>query len=196
MGLNVPVREGGSAAATSDDLPDAEADRDGGVPAGLVHDRRELRLVLGQFPTGVTVVTCVGPDGPVGMTANSLASVSLDPPLVLWSLARDARSFAALAHAERFAFSVLSTAQIALSARFSRSGTDKFLGVRWQPGLGAVPLLGGASAHIECVRHAAYPGGDHLIVVGMVERFARHDADPLVFAQGRYGTVAGHPEAS
>lgn len=157
-------------------------------------DTREFRRTLGQFATGVTIVTCVGEDGaPVGMTANSFASVSLDPPLVLWSLDRRARSYDAFAAAPRFAFSVLSQGQVELSNRFAQSGPDKFETVAWTGGIGGVPLMPEPAATFECVRHAAFDGGDHLILVGRVERFARAERPGLVFHAGRYGAVAPHP---
>jgi flavin reductase (DIM6/NTAB) family NADH-FMN oxidoreductase RutF/DNA-binding MarR family transcriptional regulator len=157
-------------------------------------DTRELRRALGQFATGVTVVTCLAPDGtPVGMTANSFASVSLAPPLVLWSVDRRARSFAAFAAAPRFAFSVLSQDQVELSNRFAQHGADKFSEVEWTPGLGGVPLMPDPAATIECVTHAVFDGGDHVIMVGRVERFARAERRGLVFHAGRYGAVAPHP---
>lgn len=166
----------------------------GGGSRSAVPDSRELRRTLGQFATGVTVVTCLGPGGQlVGMTANSFTSVSLEPPLVLWSVDRKARSFEAFANAERFAFSVLSQGQVDIANRFARPGADKFGTLDWQPGLGGVPLLPGAAAHVECARHEAFDGGDHLVVVGRVVRFARHERPALVFAQGRYGAVAPHP---
>lgn len=157
-------------------------------------DPRALRQTLGQFATGVTVVTCRGEAGePVGMTANSFASVSLDPPLVLWSVDRSARSFTAFAAAERFAFSILAQDQADHSNRFSKPGTEKFASVAVEEGAGGVPLIADAAAHLECVRHATFDGGDHLVIVGRVERFVRHERRGLVFAQGRYGVVAPHP---
>ena len=157
-------------------------------------DRRALRQTLGQYATGVTVVTCRGPAGePVGMTANSFSSVSLEPPLVLWSVDRSARSFDAFAAAERFAFSILAQDQADHSNRFSKPGTEKFAGVTLEEGAGGVPLIAGAAAHFECLQHATFDGGDHLVIVGRVERFVRHERRGLVFAQGRYGVVAPHP---
>ncbi|MEO1105073.1 MAG: flavin reductase family protein, partial [Pseudomonadota bacterium] len=157
-------------------------------------DKRALRQTLGQFATGVTVVTCRAPDGtPVGMTANSFTSVSLEPPLVLWSVDRTARSFEAFAGAQDFAFSVLAQDQAAISNRFSKPGVAKFAGGGWSPGRADVPLIDEAAAHIECVQHTAFAGGDHLIIVGEVVRFKRSARRPLVFAQGRYGVVAPDP---
>ncbi len=157
-------------------------------------DTRALRHALGQFATGVTIVTCRAADGtPVGMTANSFASVSLDPPLVLWSVDRNARSFAHFAEAEAFAFTILAQDQVDLSNRFARPGADKFAETACEDGLGGVPLIEGAAGHFECTREAAFDGGDHLIIVGRVRRFARYDRPCLVFAQGRYGAIAAHP---
>ena len=157
-------------------------------------DTRALRHTLGQFATGVTIVTCLADDDtPVGMTANSFSSVSLDPPLVLWSVDRRAGSFTPFAKAERFAFSVLAQDQVELSNRFAQPGAEKFSHVAWAAGLGGVPLIPDAAAHIECVQHATAEGGDHLIIIGRVERFERYDRRGLVFAHGRYGAVAPHP---
>ncbi len=157
-------------------------------------DTRELRRTLGQFATGVTIVTCLAEDGsPVGMTANSFSSVSLDPPLVLWSLDRRARSFPAFSAARHFAFSVLAQDQVELSNRFAQPGVEKFGTVDWRTGIAGVPLIPDPAAHFECTQHATFDGGDHLIVVGRVERFVRYDRRALVFAHGRYGAVAPHP---
>jgi flavin reductase (DIM6/NTAB) family NADH-FMN oxidoreductase RutF/DNA-binding MarR family transcriptional regulator len=162
------------------------------VAAGF--DTREYRRALGQFATGVTIVTCRAEDGtPVGMTANSFSSVSLDPPLVLWSLDRRTRSFPHFAAAERFGFSVLSQEQVELSNRFAQHGADKFDGVDWTEGLGGVPLMPEPAATFECRRHAVFDGGDHLVIVGRVERFVRAERPGLVFHGGRYGAVAPHP---
>ncbi|WMS41461.1 flavin reductase [Acuticoccus sp. MNP-M23] len=157
-------------------------------------DTRAMRQTLGQFATGVTIVTCRGADGlPVGMTANSFASVSLEPPLVLWSVDRKARSFAAFAAAPAFAFSILAQDQVDLSNRFARPGADKFAATPCDEGLDGVPLISGAAGHFECVQETAFDGGDHLIIVGRVRRFARFEKPCLVFAQGRYGAIAAHP---
>ncbi|MEM9224792.1 MAG: flavin reductase [Pseudomonadota bacterium] len=165
---------------------------DGVREAGI--DKRALRQTLGQFATGVTVVTCLGPDGdPVGMTANSFASVSLDPPLVLWSVDRTARSFDVFAGAKAFAFSVLAQDQAGLSNRFASPGTEKFAAGGWSAGREGVPLIDHAAAHIECRQHATFEGGDHLIIVGEVLAFHRFTRRPLVFSQGRYGAVAPDP---
>lgn len=160
-----------------------------------IDDPAAFRRCLGQFATGVTVITASGPDGPVGMTANSFSSVSLDPPMVLWSAKRQSPSFSAFEAATHFAINVLGSDQVAASKHFGKSGPDKFDGVAWTPGAGGAPILRGVVASFECRRIAAHPGGDHVIFVGEVERFARFDRDVLLFAQGRYAVASDHPEA-
>ena len=150
-------------------------------------DPRELRRVLGSFTTGVTVITTVDEGGQAwGLTANSFSSVSLDPPLVLWSQAVTAPSHAVFRTARNFAINILAEDQITLSERFSRAGKDKFLGVRTCEGLGSVPLIEGCAAHLECSQAGIYPGGDHAIFLGRVERFRRSSLRGLVFGRGHY----------
>ena len=150
-------------------------------------DPTALRQALGQFATGVTVVTIPGPQG---FTANSFASVSLDPPLVLWSPARSSSRFPAFSTAPHFAIHVLAEDQFGLSRRFVRGG-EGFEGLKHEVSDQGVPLLGGALARFECVQEATHEGGDHLIVVGRVVRFAVTPGAPLVFAQGGYGAMRG-----
>jgi 4-hydroxyphenylacetate 3-hydroxylase, reductase component len=146
---------------------------------------RELRDALGRFATGVTVVTTMTSDGPLGITANSFSSVSLMPPLVLWSPARKSQRFPAFEAASHFAIHVLSASQQALAERFSRAG-DAFDDLAFRPGHGRAPLLDGCVARFECRHAAGYDGGDHLIVVGEVLRFEEHDLPPLLYYRGRY----------
>jgi flavin reductase (DIM6/NTAB) family NADH-FMN oxidoreductase RutF len=152
-------------------------------------DPRALRDAFGRFATGVCLVTTQGPEGPVGFTANSFASVSLDPPLVLWSPARAARRFGIFAAAPFYAIHVLAADQADLVARFARTG-DGFLGL--EPGEGAEgqPTLP-ALARFDCAAHAMHDGGDHAILVGRVLRVTLSEGAPLVFSQGRYGGFAG-----
>jgi flavin reductase (DIM6/NTAB) family NADH-FMN oxidoreductase RutF len=150
----------------------------------------ELRKALGRFATGVTVVTTMTPTGPLGMTANSFASVSLDPPLVLWSPARRSRRFPAFEAASHFAIHVLSAGQRPLAERFARSGHD-FAGLEFEAGHGGAPLLAGCSARFECRHAAGYDGGDHLIVMGEVLRLVEADVPPLIFHRGRYSALGG-----
>ncbi|MEM8787222.1 MAG: flavin reductase family protein [Pseudomonadota bacterium] len=148
-------------------------------------DERALRNALGCFPTGVTVVTALSGRGPMGITANSFASVSLDPPLVLWAPARHSPRFPAFESADHFAIHVLAAEQRDLAVRFARSGED-FEGLNYGAGLGGVPLFDGCAARFECAHSAGHDGGDHLIVVGEVKRFERADRPPLVFHRGAY----------
>jgi len=153
-------------------------------------DGRALRDALGRYATGVTVVTTQTDEGPLGITANSFASVSLDPPLVLWSPARRSRRFPAFEAASHFAIHVLSEEQQALAERFARSGDD-FSGVATRPGLGAAPLIDGCAARLECQHAAQHEGGDHLIVVGEVLRFEQGPGAPLIFFGGGYRRLGG-----
>jgi len=154
-------------------------------------DMRSFRDALGSFATGVTVITTRASDGsPVGLTANSFNSVSLEPPMVLWSLARSSRSLAAFEQASHWAVHVLAADQEAVSNRFARRGEEKFAGLALEHGAGDVPLLPGCAARFECRGALRYDGGDHVIFVGEVVRFARGDAAPLVFHAGQYALAA------
>ena len=158
-------------------------------------DRRDFRKALGQFTTGVTVITTRGIDGRrVGMTANSFSSVSLDPPLVLWSLARQAPSVGDFTGASHFAINVLAAHQHHLSRQFSTPQADKFGGVDCCEGTAGVPLLNGVIARFVCRNVKQYDGGDHLIFIGEVERYDRFDGEPLVFHSGYYQVTTRHPE--
>lgn len=149
-------------------------------------DARALRDVLGCFGTGVTVVTAQTPGGPLGITANSFASVSLEPPLVLWSPAMASRRFAAFEAAAHFAIHVLHEGQLELARAFSASG-DAFGGTGWEFNTEGVPVLTGCLARIECQKVAAHDAGDHAIIVAQVLRSQRHPGRPLLFVQGEYG---------
>ena len=152
-------------------------------------DHREFRQALGSFTTGVTIVTAMGPDGqPVGVTANSFNSVSLDPPLVLWSLARKSQSLVAFETASHWAVHILAHDQDELSGRFARSvsGPEKFDGIGYDCGLDEAPLLHGCTARLQCRTANIFDGGDHIILVGEVIHFDRCDTPPLVFQRGGY----------
>ncbi len=151
---------------------------------------RELRDALGRFATGVTVVTTMTPRGPLGITANSFSSVSLHPPLVLWSPARKSRRFPAFEAASHFAVHVLSAGQRWLAEQFARPGAG-FAAVTFEPGIGEVPLFDGCTARFECRHEQAYDGGDHLIVVGEVLRLTQAELPPLIFHRGRYCGLSG-----
>src|SRR5580704_15326154 len=145
-------------------------------------DRRDYRRALGQFATGVTVVTARASDGrKVGVTVNSFSSVSLDPPLILWSLSRQTPSFIDFTNATHFAVNVLEARQHHLSRQFSTPLPDKFAGVEFEEGTGAVPLLHGAIAQFVCRKVRQHDGGDHIILVGEVEQYKYNEGQPLVF---------------
>lgn len=150
-------------------------------------DPREFRRALGSFATGVTIITTRAPDGtPVGLTVSSFNSVSLDPPLVLWSLENNSLSLPVFRDAPHWAVHVLAADQDELSARFARRGATKFQGLTLETGVGGIPLLTGCTARFQCRNAFQYNGGDHLIFVGEVQKFDRSDAPPLVFHGGRY----------
>jgi flavin reductase (DIM6/NTAB) family NADH-FMN oxidoreductase RutF/DNA-binding MarR family transcriptional regulator len=153
-----------------------------------------FRRSLAEFATGVTVIATSVDGERFGLTSNSFASVSLEPPLVLWSIRRESKSFAAFAACSHFAVNILAEDQIELSQRFARSGPDKFRDIDCQAGQGDAPLLAGVAASFECVRTQTYDGGDHLILVGQVLRYSRYDRQPLLFVKGRYAVSADHPD--
>jgi flavin reductase (DIM6/NTAB) family NADH-FMN oxidoreductase RutF len=153
-------------------------------------DSAQFRQLLGRFATGVVIVTTCDPaDRPIGMTANSLASVSLEPPLVSLSIDRAAQLHDAILRAPAFAVNVLSAEQEALSRRFAGPHTDRFDGVGYTLNDRGLVLLEGTLAHIECERHADFPGGDHTIVVGRVVGGATYDRRPLLYYRGGYGVL-------
>lgn len=158
-------------------------------------DVRAFRRALGQFATGVTVVATSAGDEMVGMAANSFSTVSLDPPLVLWSIRKESSSLAAFTNNGHFSVNVLGQDQMDISGLFGRPQPDQFGQAKWIAGRHGDPLLDGAIAHFECVTESVIEGGDHFILVGRVERFARFDGIPLLFAQGQYGVPVAHPDA-
>lgn len=159
-------------------------------------DPRALRTAFGHFATGVTVMTASVDGRPVGVTANSFSALSLDPPLVLWSIMRSSSSFPTFEAASHFAVNILAQDQIALSQRFARPAEDRFAGLAVDPGAGGAPLLRGTSATLECARHSILEGGDHWILLGRVLAFRIHGPEPLLFHKGDYALAARHPERS
>lgn len=156
----------------------------------------EFRNALGAFATGVTIVTTTDSAGvPVGVTASSFNSVSLDPPLVLWSLAKSAQSRDAFCSSGHFAIHVLAESQEATSNRFARSGEDKFAGVDWSPGSIGSPVFDTYAAVFQCRTRYQYEGGDHIILVGEVVAYERRDEAPLLFHGGRYAEHRPRPPA-
>ena len=153
---------------------------------------RQFRDALAQFATGVTVIAAGRSDNRfVGFTANSFNSVSLDPPLVVWSLNRHAANLAAFQSADRYVINVLAHDQVELARRFSRPHTDRFAGVPYRLGLAGAPLIEGCVAWFECRHHAQRRAGDHMLFIGEVETCERNNGVGLVFHHGRYG--ATHP---
>lgn len=161
-------------------------------PALSPIDPAELRRCLGSFVTGVTVITVLDEQGhPIGMTANSFNSVSLDPPLIVWSLRLQASAFNTYCNAKRFVVNILAEDQVEISNRFTRPGSDRFDGLAWTQGLGGVPLLEGCAAYLECSTEQTFPGGDHLMFLGRVERIESAARRPLAYGSGKYMVV--HP---
>jgi flavin reductase (DIM6/NTAB) family NADH-FMN oxidoreductase RutF len=150
----------------------------------------DFRAALGMFATGVTIVTARRPDGSlVGLTANSFNSVSLDPPLVLWSLSRNAGSMPVFERGSHYAINILAAEQHVLAERFASKTADRFADVPFREGAGGAPVLEGAAAVFECFNRSQYEEGDHVIFVGEVERCTwRPGLPPLIFHGGRYFT--------
>lgn len=166
-------------------------------------DPKELRNALGAFATGVTIVTTLADDPgqqrkngkqPIAMTANSFGSVSLDPPLILWSIARSAQSFAAFDNAESFAVHILHSAQRGLSDICATKNADKFAEISWRAGLDGIPIFDDYNTCFQCRVQNKYDGGDHMIIVGRVCEFDNREKEthtkPLVFYQGKYKGIA------
>jgi 3-hydroxy-9,10-secoandrosta-1,3,5(10)-triene-9,17-dione monooxygenase reductase component len=151
-----------------------------------------FRKALGAFPTGVTIVTARGTDGrDVGVTANSFNSVSLEPPMVLWSLNRSSSSLRAFTESTGFAVHILAANQQALSDRFASRAEDRFADLTFERGIGGAPLLAGCAAQFQCRLAFRYDGGDHEILVGEVVALSHSALPPLVYHGGRYGAVTG-----
>ena len=184
--------------ANSPELPPADVDlrcvtcESGRTLAARGSCCRDFRSTLSSFATGVTVITALTPeDEPIGVTISSFNSVSLDPPLILWSLSVSSPKLEAFQRANHYAVNILAAGQQALSDRFAARGSDRFAGLRTRTGLSGVPLLEDCCAWFECTNEAHYPGGDHIIFLGHVERFALGDTDsPLVFHNGGYRRLA------
>jgi flavin reductase (DIM6/NTAB) family NADH-FMN oxidoreductase RutF/DNA-binding MarR family transcriptional regulator len=157
-------------------------------------DARAFRRALGNFATGVTVVTAQSADGiKVGVTANSFNSVSLDPPLVLWSIDKRSGSYDVFNAASHFAVNILSVNQIHLSNQFAKNNSDKFAGVTYTTGIGNAPLLPDCSARFQCEKYQQIDAGDHWILIGKVVAFDDFGEAPLVYHQGVYANVLPHP---
>ena len=153
-------------------------------------DAGALRQVLGNFATGVTVVTTLGDNNaPVGMTANSFSSVSLDPPLILWSIGLKAPSLGAFRTHTAFAINIMCAASEDLAMNFARPSDDKFAGINWHAGLDGVPILDDALAVIQCRVETRIPAGDHEIYLGRVCDFHSSEKSPLLFHKGKFASL-------
>jgi flavin reductase (DIM6/NTAB) family NADH-FMN oxidoreductase RutF len=153
-------------------------------------ERRAFRRALGHFPTGVTIITARAANGDaVGLTVTSFNSVSLRPPLILWSLGIRSPNLPLFRECRHYAVNVLAEDQAELAHRFGSSQTGKFDVVQWREGLGGAPLLDGCAAHFECRNEFRHHGGDHVIFVGQVERFESFDRASLLFARGTYRRI-------
>lgn len=157
-------------------------------------DSKSFRRALGNFATGITVITAQDEQGnKVGVTANSFNSVSLEPALILWSIDKKAGSYEVFNQAKHFAVNILAADQIDLSNNFARSKDDKFEGVAYKEGLGKSLLLDDVSAQFECELHQQIDAGDHFILIGAVKEFSDYGRAPLLYHQGAYSAVLPHP---
>lgn len=160
-----------------------------------IDNPREIRNLLGQFATGVTIITTRSQDGrKIGMTANSFSSLSLDPPLILWSLSKTAPSLPDFIEAQHFAIHMLAQEHHHLSGHFARGAEDKFAGISHQECAVGVPLLSDALATLLCRNVNQYEGGDHLIFIGQIEHYQQRAGEPLLFHAGKYRIASEHPE--
>lgn len=169
--------------------PQAPMDRD--MTPFTPTDGQALRNAFGRFGTGVTVITTQTAQGPLGMTANSFSSVSLAPPLVLWSAALQSKRHDAFAQADQYCIHILAASQQALASHFAGQGHD-FTGFDWTAGPQGAPQLAGCLAAFHCTRFAVHPAGDHSIIVGEITDAAACDGQGagLLFDQGRFGSFA------
>lgn len=160
-------------------------------------DSQAFRRALGNFATGITVITAVSPEGePIGLTANSFNSVSLDPPLILWSIDKRSSNLEAFCNASHFAVNILAADQMNLSNQFARPSDDKFAGVNYREGLGGAAVLSDCAAVFECSRYQVVDAGDHFILIGKVEQFQAEGRAPLCYHQGGYSIVMPYSRLS
>lgn len=153
-----------------------------------------FRRALGNFATGVTIITTKTAEGePIGVTASSFNSLSMDPPLILWSSMKTARSCAIFEKATHFAVNILASDQMDMSNHFARQQEDKFAGVEWESGIGGSPIFPNCAGRFQCETYDKLDGGDHWIFVGKVVAFDDFGRSPLCFHQGSYSMVFSHP---
>ena len=158
-------------------------------------DPKAFRRALGNFATGVTIITTRAPDGTsVGVTASSFNSLSMDPPLILWSCIKETPSCKMFETASHFAVNILASDQLEMSNHFARQQEDKFDGIEWQEGIGGVPIFPNCAGRFQCESYDKHDGGDHWIFVGRVLAFDDFGRAPLCFHQGSYSMVFSHPE--
>lgn len=158
--------------------------------AVLTPDQGEFRRALGQFATGVTIITALCDGEPAGLAANSFTSVSLDPPLVLFAVARTSSTWPKIEAARKFAVNILGEHQEEVCRLFATKDVDRFAQVEWHLGVGGSPVLHDTLAYLDCEFWAEYDGGDHIIVVGRVlDLGITHEAGPLLFFRGQYGRL-------
>jgi 3-hydroxy-9,10-secoandrosta-1,3,5(10)-triene-9,17-dione monooxygenase reductase component len=152
--------------------------------------QKEYRNALGSFATGITIITALGKNGQkIGMTANSFNSVSLTPPLILWSIGKNTNCFDDFIAAKAFAVHILAADQQDLSNRFATTGIDRFKDVECTEGLSGIPILPHYSACFQCKTAAQYEGGDHIIITGEVTEFSDNKLQPLLFYRGNYHSL-------
>ncbi|MFD0981225.1 p-hydroxyphenylacetate 3-hydroxylase reductase component [Tropicimonas aquimaris] len=158
-------------------------------------DPKAFRRALGNFATGVTIITARAPDGTqVGVTASSFNSLSMDPPLILWSSMKEARSCEVFESATHFAVNILASDQLEMSNHFARQQKDKFAGIDWEEGIGGAPIFPNCAGRFQCETYDKLDGGDHWIFVGRVLAFDDFGRSPLCFHQGSYAVVFNHPD--
>jgi len=158
-------------------------------------DPKAFRRALGNFATGVTIITTRAPDGKgAGVTASSFNSLSMDPPLILWSCIKETPSCKIFETATHFAVNILASDQMEMSNHFARQQDDKFAGIEWEEGIGGAPIFPGCAGRFQCEAYNKLEGGDHWIFVGRVVAFDDFGRSPLCFHQGAYSMVFSHPE--
>ena len=157
-------------------------------------DSKDFRRALGNFATGVTIVTACTPDSTkVGVTASSFSSLSMDPPLILWSSIKASPSSSLFEVATHFAVNILASDQMDMSNHFARQQEDKFDGIKWEAGIGGAPIFPDCAGRFQCESYDKLDGGDHWIFVGRVLSFDDYGRAPLCFHQGSYSMVFNHP---
>tara|TARA_Y100000590_G_scaffold458649_1_gene613798 strand:- start:3668 stop:4129 length:462 start_codon:yes stop_codon:yes gene_type:complete len=149
-------------------------------------DQKDLRNALGCFATGVTIITTSDQDNkPVGLTINSFTSLSLEPPLIIWSISKNAPSYEAFKYKKQFIVNVLSSDQGNLVKIFSTPSNDKFINVNWDMNDQGLPYIKECVANFECIIHSVYPGGDHQVLIGKVVKYQYNDRKPLIMSRGK-----------